>query len=75
MRNRNLSWASSQDGDCVSVNYGPNATSTFTKTDCNKTMPFICEVNNTFVSFAFYFYWMENIIGAQQGDIWSGVAG
>ena len=44
VRNQNLSWASSGDGDCVSVKYGPNATSTFTKTDCEKQLPFICEV-------------------------------
>jgi Lectin C-type domain len=42
--NQNLSWASNGDGDCVSVKYGPNATSTFTKTDCEKQLPFICEV-------------------------------
>jgi len=51
MRNRNLSWASSSDGDCVSVKYGPNATSTFTKTSCEKQLAFICEVKCHF----FYF--------------------
>jgi hypothetical protein len=45
VRSRNLSWAASSDGDCVSVKYKSNATSTFTKTTCEKQLPFICEVN------------------------------
>jgi hypothetical protein len=44
VRSRNLSWAATEDGDCVSVKYGPNATSTFTKTDCNTNLTYICEV-------------------------------
>jgi hypothetical protein len=44
VRSRNLSWAATEDGDCVSVKYGPKATSTFTKTSCDKKLPFICEV-------------------------------
>jgi hypothetical protein len=44
VRSRNLSWASTSDGDCVSVKYGPNATSTFTKTACDKQLLYICEV-------------------------------
>jgi hypothetical protein len=44
VRSRNLSWSASSDGDCIAVKYGPNATSTFTKTACEKQLPFICEV-------------------------------
>jgi Lectin C-type domain len=43
VRNRKLNWATSHDGDCVSVTYGPNAT--YTKTACDKQLLFICEVN------------------------------
>ena len=61
MRNRNLSWASSSDGDCVSVKYGPNATSTFTKTACDKTLPFICEVKHSRICIFFLFFKLPNI--------------
>jgi Lectin C-type domain len=55
VRSENLSWASTHDGDCVSVKYGPNATSTFTKTACDKQMPFICEVNVLLAAFSSQF--------------------
>jgi hypothetical protein len=44
MRSRNLSWSNNPDGDCVTVQYRANGSSLFTKTNCDKELPFICEV-------------------------------
>jgi hypothetical protein len=85
VRSQNLSWAATEDGDCVSVKYGPNATSTFTKTACDKQIPFICEVRHfnlynpykssyEFIGEKFCVYY-PNISGAQQGIICAGLTG
>jgi hypothetical protein len=66
VRSRNLSWAYSHGGDCVSVKYGPNAiSSTFTNTSCDKELQYICEVHSEIL--ALFSVYCEIVFpGAQQ---------
>jgi len=41
-----MNWSASQEGDCLSVRFGKNSSSSlFSKTDCAKKQNFVCEVS------------------------------
>jgi hypothetical protein len=44
LQSRKFTWGGKEDGECVSVKYGPNQNSTFAKSACDQRFNFICEV-------------------------------
>lgn len=68
-KNRNSTWTGSDSGECVSIRYGQNNTSAFSKNACDQRFNFICEVR------VYALNWVEaskNIFfrqGAQHGNI------
>jgi hypothetical protein len=45
IQNRNMSWSSTSDGDCVSIEFTNG--SQYSKTECSRNFNFICEVFKT----------------------------